>query len=146
MSPIPDELEDLKEEVKTMTKQLVEHEVRFGNGREVMAEIKADLAALKPKAPDWLKLLAVAVTMLSLMLGGHYWLIEQFNDRPTTIQIEKAFHAHSEQGHADTRHDIGSLQDSVSDLRKTVSEVQQTVMRQGGKLDAILQRLPNKDR
>jgi len=37
--------------------KLVVHETRFGNGREVMNDIRKDIDKLKPKAPDWLKLM-----------------------------------------------------------------------------------------
>ena len=99
------EISDLQEEVSSVFSNLSEiagkikeHDVRFGNDREVMTEMKHDIAALKPKTPDWLKLLGVLAGVFVASLGAHYWLIEQLNDRPTYVQIEKAFHGVAKSG------------------------------------------------
>jgi hypothetical protein len=139
---IRDDLSDLHEDVVALKQKNAEHEVRFGNGREVMAEMKADIAALKPKAPDWLKLLGFAAGLLVATLGAYIWLIEQFNGRPTGVQLEKAFHEHGDSGHASTQRDINTIRDVQTEQRVILDGLKQTVSDQGQKLDLILQRLP----
>lgn len=137
-----DEISGLHDDVTGLKQKIAEHEVRFGNGREVMAELKTELATLKPKAPDWLKLLGFAGALLVATLGAHFWLIEQFNDRPTGIQLEKAFHEHGDTGHASTQRDINMIRDTQTEQRVILDGLKQTVSGQGQKLDLILERLP----
>lgn len=146
MLPIETDIHDLREDVAEIREMVAGHEVRFSNGREVMGEMKADIASLKPKAPNWLKLLGMLAGLFVVTLGAHYWLIEQFNDRPTSIQIEKAFHEHSELGHASTRHDIDQIRENQMVQRVLLDSLSTTVTGQGKKLDTILNRLPVRSR
>jgi hypothetical protein len=139
-----DDIHELRSDIGTLREKFAEHEVRFGNGREVMAEIKADIQTLKPKAPDWVKLLGVAVAMLISTLGAHYWLIEQFNDRPTGVQIEKAFHEHDENGHASMQRDVNGIRSVQGEQKIILDGLEKTVSGQGTKLDEILNRLPRR--
>ena len=107
-----------------------------------MADMKAEINALKPKAPDWLKVLGVLTGFFAASLGAHYWLIEQFNDRPTGVQIEKAFHEHASTGHVDTQRDINTIRDTQTEQRVLLDGLETTVAGQGRKLDLILDRLP----
>ena len=134
----------IRDDIRELELDLKAHEVRFGNGREVMAEMKKDIEALKPKAPDWVKLLVICVGFLTATLGAHYWLIEQFNDRPTNVQIEKAFHGHSENGHASTQRDINGIRETQTEQRVLLNELRSTVAGQDRKLDAILNRMPRR--
>jgi hypothetical protein len=139
-----DEVAEIRDGISAIREKCAEHEVRFGNGREVMAEMKADITALKPKAPDWLKLLGVCAGFLAATLGAHYWLIEQFNDRPTSANIEKAFRIHSESGHASTQTEINAIHDVQTEQRVILDGLEKTVTGQGTKLDEILNRLPRR--
>jgi hypothetical protein len=144
---VGDEIANIYDELSKQRELLAQHEVRFSNGREVMAEMKNDITSLKPKAPDWLKLLGYASGLLVATLGAHFWLIQQFNERPTAVQIEKAFHEHSEMGHAAVQRQVDDLRD-----RQSVQEALLTgpnglvgmVGEQGRKLDMILTRLPKR--
>lgn len=131
VTEIRDDVTSVFEAVAELRLKQKEHDVRFSNGREVMAEMKTDIAALKPKAPDWLKLLGAA----TIALGAHYWLIEQFNDRPTNFHIEKAFREHSENGHPALQRDMDGMQSALHDLKLVVDK-------HDDKLDLIIQRLP----
>lgn len=142
VADLKEEVSEIRDDVTRMGKVQAEHEVRFGNGREVMAEMKMEINALKPKAPDWVKVLGVAVGMLGATLGAHYWLIEQFNDRPTGLQIEKAFHEHATAGHPDTQRDINTIRETQTEQRVILDGLKTTVAGQGEKLDLILERLP----
>ncbi len=131
VTELRDEVTSAFEAVAELRLKQKEHDVRFSNGREVMADMKADIALLKPKAPDWLKLLGAA----TIALGAHYWLIEQLNDRPTNFQIEKAFREHSESGHPTLQRDVDGLKNTLHDLKKMVGDHNE-------KFDLIIQRLP----
>jgi hypothetical protein len=144
IAELRDEFSELRDEIATLRQKDVEHEVRFGNGREVMADMKKDIADLKPKAPDWLKVLGVGVGLVATTLGAHYWLIEQFNDRPTGVQIEKAFREHGESGHADSHRDINEIRTHQAEQGTILNGLMGTVSKQGEKLDQILNRLPSK--
>jgi hypothetical protein len=142
VSDLKDEVSGIRDDVTGIGKIIAEHEVRFGNGREVMADMKAEINALKPKAPDWVKMLGVLAGFFAATLGAHYWLIEQFNDRPTDVQIEKAFHEHSTNGHSETQRDINTIRDTQTEQRVLLDGLETTVSHQGEKLDLILERLP----
>jgi hypothetical protein len=139
---VRDEIEKIHEGVGEIREKIAEHEVRFGNGREVMAEIKKDVESLKPKAPDWMKLLGFATGLLVATLGAHFWLIEQFNERPTALQTEKAFRDHGDTGHAGTQKDINVIRDTQTEQRVLLDGLKSTVQVQGQKLDVIIERLP----
>jgi hypothetical protein len=142
VADLKEEVSGIREDVTGLGKVQAEHEVRFGNGREVMAEMKAEISALKPKAPDWVKMLGVLAGLFAATLGAHYWLIEQFNDRPTDLQVEKAFHEHSTTGHIETQRDINVIRDTQTEQRVILNGLETTVSKQGEKLDLILERLP----
>lgn len=136
------EVSEVRDGIVEVSKKIAEHEVRFGNGREVMAEMKAEIEKLKPKSPDWLKVLGVLASFFVTTLVAHYWLIEQFNDRPTDVQVEKAFHEHSTNGHSGTQRDINTIRDTQTEQRVILDGLESTVSKQGQKLDLILERLP----
>lgn len=142
VADLKEEVSGIRDDVTGIGKIIAEHEVRFGNGREVMAEMKAEINTLKPKAPDWVKMLGVLAGGFAATLGAHYWLIEQFNDRPTDVQVEKAFHEHSTNGHAETQRDINTIRDTQTEQRVILDGLEKTVTNQGQKLDLILERLP----
>lgn len=139
---LKEEISDVGGEITKINQTLAAHEVRFGNGREVMAEMKTDITSLKPKAPDWLKLLGVGVGLLGMTLGAHYWLIEQLNERPTSINVEKALHEHTEAGHPSIQRDINTIRENQIEQRVVLDGVKATVEGQEEKLDTILKRLP----
>jgi hypothetical protein len=146
LAEIRDDIARIDDTISGVKETLAGHDVRFSNGREIMGEMKSDIASLKPKAPDWLKLLGVVIAMLGATLGAHYWLIEQFNERPTDLQIEKAFHEHSENGHAGTQRDVGQIRETQTEQRVLLDGLKTTVTKQGEKLDTILERLPPRRR
>jgi hypothetical protein len=137
---------ELRDDFSILDKKLAEHEVRFGNGREVMGDMKKDIEKLKPKAPDWVKVLGVGLGLLATTLGAHYWLIEQFNDRPTNYQLEKAFREHAETGHESTHHNIAGIRETQVVQQATLETLGKTVSAQGQKLDIIIERLPHRRR
>lgn len=142
VADLKEEVSEIRDSIAVLERKNAEHDVRFGNGREVMAEMKAEINTLKPKAPDWVKVLGVVVGGLGATLGAHYWLIERFNERPTAIQIEKALHEHGANGHASTQRDINTIRDAQTEQRVLLDGLDKTVTKQGQKLDLILERLP----
>jgi hypothetical protein len=136
--------EETHERLTDVEHKLIEHGTSFSNGREVMAEMKAEIQALKPKAPDWMKLGGLAVATVSAILAGHYWIVEKLNDRPDSAQIEKIMGNHADRGHAATDKDIRDISEVQVEQRTILSNQATTLKEHGGKLDTILERLPRR--
>ena len=140
------EVEELHGRMLDAERKIIEHDTRFANGREVMKEIKDELKvvqeAIRPKAPDWLKLGGFAMALVTALLGGHYWINERFNDRPTTAQIEKIMGTHGEIGHQATHRDISGIREVQVEQRTLLNGLSDDVADQGKKLDTIINRLP----
>ena len=120
---------------------LVVHETRLGNGREVMAEMRKEIEDLKPKAPDWLKIMLAGLSVVGVLMGGQLWLTDRFNDRPTQHEVEKMT-APIEEAQKETAKEIGDIEKSQSAQKISIQNIEATQAEQGRKIDTILERLP----
>lgn len=91
----------------------MEWDVRFGNGRESMADMRRDIADLKPKTPDWMKLLGMVITLVVMIVGLQTWLQDKLNDRPTNVHVEELLREHIDEGHTATFKDINALRETL---------------------------------
>ena len=125
--------------------KLVVHETRFGNGSFVMAEMKEDINKLKPKAPDWLKLMLAGLSVIGILMGAQLWLTDRFNARPTHSDTEKMI-APIKEAQKETSKDVGDIQKSQSAQQTSIKNIEYTQQMQSGKIDTILERLPARRR
>lgn len=142
------DLDELHGRMTDAERKLIEHDTRFSNGREVMNDIKTEVKTvqdkIQPKAPDWLKLGAFAMSVVVALLSGHYWINERFNDRPTAVQIEKIMGSHGMIGHAETHKDISDIRQIQAAQATSLDTLNTAVANQGSKLDTIIERLPQR--
>lgn len=120
----------MQDQLNELARVQHEHGIRFANGREVMAEMKADIASLKPKAPDWVKLLMSGLAVIGVLMGAQLWLTDRFAERPKWEQVDNA---------------LRPIKDAQSSMRETVRAIEQSQMQQaagikamGAKLDRLL--------
>jgi cytoskeletal protein RodZ len=131
----------LQDDMGEVKEKLVEHETRFSNGREVMAEMKQEIVDLKPKAPDWLKLMLAGLSVVGILMGAQLWLTDRFNSRPTRGEMEKNA-APIKQAQKETAKEIGDIEKSQSAQQTSIQNIERTQTQQGRKIDTILERLP----
>lgn len=135
----------LQDDMSHVKETLVAHETRFGNGREVMAEIRTDIEKLKPKAPDWLKLMLAGLSVVGILMGAQLWLTDRFNDRPTQSEVEKMT-APIKAAQKETAMEIGDIEKSQSAQQTSIRNIEREQTKQGDKIDTILERLPARSR
>jgi septal ring factor EnvC (AmiA/AmiB activator) len=123
--------------------KLVSHETRLGNGIHVMSEMKTDIEGLKPKAPDWVKIMLAGLTVVGILMGAQLWLTDRFNDRPTQAEVEKMT-APIKEAQKETAKEIGDIEKSQSAQQTSIKNIENTQRSQGAKIDTILERLPAK--
>jgi cytoskeletal protein RodZ len=136
---------ELQDDMGVVKEKLVQHETRFSNGREVMSEMKQDLIDLKPKAPDWLKLMLAGLSVVAILMGAQLWLTDRFNARPTRAQVEKQV-APIKEAQKETAKEIGDIEKSQSAQQTSIRNIEHTQTAQGKKIDKILERLPARRR
>jgi septal ring factor EnvC (AmiA/AmiB activator) len=137
------DVSELQDDVAQVKETLTVHETRFGNGREVMATLRSEVEALKPKAPDWLKLMLAGLSVVGILMGAQLWLTEKFNDRPTQDEVEKMA-APLKQAQKETAKEIGDIEKSQSAQQTSIRNIEREQTKQGGKIDQILDRLPKR--
>jgi predicted nucleic acid-binding Zn-ribbon protein len=126
--------DDVSELKQSVTANEASNQVRFTNGRKVMAEMKSDVADLKPKAPDWQKLLLAGFTVVALLMGGQLWITEALNKRVTQTEMEKRL-LPIENAQKRTAEDIRDLAQAQSAQDEKLNNIQ-------GSLDILIQHLP----
>jgi len=136
---------ELQDDMVQVKEKLVVHETRFGNGSHVMAEMKADIDSLKPKAPDWLKLMLAGLSVVGVLMGAQLWMTDRFNDRPTHGETEKMI-TPIRQAQKETARDVGDIQKSQSAQQTSIKNIEYTQEAQSRKIDTILERLPARRR
>ena len=134
---------ELQDDMTQVKEKLVVHETRFGNGIHVMAEMKAEISALKPKAPDWLKLMLAGLSVVGILMGAQLWLTDRFNDRPTHREAEKMVTPIKE-AQKETAKEIGDIGKSQSAQKISIENIETTQASQSKKIDTILERLPSR--
>jgi cytoskeletal protein RodZ len=132
---------ELQDEMGEVQEKQIVFETRFSNGREVMAELKQDIIDLKPKAPDWLKLMLAGLSVVGILMGAQLWLTDRFNSRPTQEQMEKNI-APIKAAQKETAKDVREIEKSQSAAQTSVKNIEHTQTQQGAKIDTILERLP----
>ena len=132
---------ELQDDMVSVKGKIVEHDTRLGNGIHVMTEMKTDIDALKPKAPDWLKLMLAGLAIVGVLMGAQLWLTDRFNDRPTQAQMDKSI-APIKAAQKETAKEIVGIEKSSSAAQTSIKNIERTQTQQGEKLDAILIRLP----
>jgi hypothetical protein len=132
---------ELQDDMGEVKEKLVEHETRFSNGREIMAEIKRDVIDLKPKAPDWLKLMLAGLSVVGILMGAQLWLTDRFNDRPTQQEMDRSI-SPIKAAQKETAKEIGEIEKSQSAQQTSIRNIERTQNQQGTKIDTILERLP----
>jgi cytoskeletal protein RodZ len=131
----------LQDDMSHVRETLVAHETRFGNGREVMSEIRTDIEKLQPKAPDWLKLMLAGLSVVGILMGAQLWLTDRFNARPTRGEMDKMT-APIKSAQKETAKEIGDIEKSQSAQQTSIKNIENTQTAQGHKIDTILDRLP----
>lgn len=134
---------ELRDDVSEVKERLVAHETRFGNGREAMQQIRTDVDELKPKAPDWVKILMSGVALIGVLMGAQLWLTDRFNERPTQAQVDK-MNAPLNEAQKETAKEIGNIQQSQSAQAESIKNIEAAQAAQSLKIDKILDRLPTR--
>lgn len=145
IEPLHKEVMDLRDDMEQVKQSIIVHETRFGNGREVMADMKRDIEALQPTAPDWLKLMLAGFSVIGVLMGAQLWMTDKFNDRPTGHQVEKLIEP-IKQTQKETAKEIVDIERSQAKQATTIKNIEREQNSQGKKLDSILDRLPNRRR
>ena len=143
MAKISGDISELQDDMSEVKEKLVIHETRFGNGREVMNDIRNDVDKLKPKAPDWLKLMLAGLSVIGVLMGAQFWLTDRFNDRPTQAEFERRI-TPIKQAQKETAKEIGDIEKSQSAQQTSIKNIEKSQTAQGAKIDTILERLPAK--
>jgi cytoskeletal protein RodZ len=131
----------LQDDMSEVKETLVMHETRFGNGREVMADMRDRIEKLEPKAPDWLKLGLAGLSVIGILMGAQIWLTDRFNARPTQSQVDKMT-APIKAAQKETAKEIRDIERHQSAQQISIQNIESTQKEQGGKIDTILERLP----
>jgi hypothetical protein len=139
----------LQDDMSHVKETLVAHETRFGNGREVMAEIRGRVDKVEekvtPKAPDWVKLMLAGLAVVGVIMGAQLWMTDKFNDRPTHHYVDKMI-APIKAAQKETAKEIGDIEKSQSAQATSIKNIEREQSKQGGKIDTILERLPARRR
>jgi hypothetical protein len=85
---VHDQLGHMRKQLETIQTVQGQHEIRFANGMHVMAEMKADIAMLKPKAPDWVKVTMSLLAVIGILMGAQLWMTDRFAERPRWDQVD----------------------------------------------------------
>jgi hypothetical protein len=139
------DIAELQEDMAEVREKLVQHETRLGNGIHVMTELKSDIDNLKPKAPDWLKLMLAGLSVVGVLMGAQLWLTDRFNDRPTHGELGTQI-APIEQAQKETANEIRDIEKSQSAQQISIKNIESTQTAQSKKIDTILERLPARRR
>lgn len=140
---IEGDVAELKDDVVHVKEKIAGHEIRFSNGRKIMTELKDELEQLKPKAPDWLKLLLAGLAIVGTLMGAQLWLTDRFNDRPTEKKMNQRI-APVEAAQEETSNEIREMRDEQIEQRQIIKGIEKTQASQDDKLDDILNRLPSR--
>jgi uncharacterized coiled-coil protein SlyX len=87
-----------------------------------MGEMKGDIETLKPKAPDWQKLLLAGFTIVAVLMGGQLWITEALNERMTYSAMEKR---------------IAPLETTQKELVREIKRLSEAQAAQAESLDSI---------
>ena len=120
------------------------HEIRFDNGRHEMADLKQqivetgirskelvtalriemrdELVLLKPKAPDWLKLLMSGIAVIGVLSGAQLWVSAMLADRPRWDQMGQA---------------LSPIKDVQDKMREVVKSIELSQREQAASIRAI---------
>lgn len=134
---------ELRDDVSHVKEKVAGHEIRFSNGRKIMAELKGEVEKLKPKAPDWLKLLLAGLSIVGVMMGAQLWLTDKFSERPTEKKMNQRI-APVEEAQEETSKEIREMRDEQIEQRQIIKGIEKTQYSQDDKLDDILTRLPRR--
>lgn len=143
LNRIEGDIAELKDGMIEVKEKVSGHEIRFSNGRKVMADIKTEINELKPKAPDWLKLLLAGLSIVGILMGAQLWLTDRFAARPTKEALEKRI-APIEASREKTSKEIREIRDEQIEQRTLMKNVKETQNNQDKKLGDILDRLPKR--
>jgi len=138
---IEGDVAELQDDMVHVKERLVEHDTRFENGRHAMADTRARVDKLEPKAPDWIKLLLAGLAVVGVIMGAQLWMSEKFNDRPTHNQVDRKIRA-IESTQKETAKEIGDIEKSQSAQETSIKNIEREQTKQGDKIDTILERLP----
>jgi hypothetical protein len=83
-------LVELEKAMEGLTREV---SVRFSNGQKSFEGISNRLSTvemdIKPKAPDWVKILGVGFALVSFLVGAQLWMTDRFAERPTRYELDK---------------------------------------------------------
>jgi cytoskeletal protein RodZ len=139
------DLAELKDDMVEVKERVAGHEVRLSNGRKVMGELRSEVEQLKPKAPDWLKLLLAGLSIIGVLMGAQLWLTDRFSERPTNGQLEKRF-SPIEASEEKTSKEIRNIRDEQIEQRALINHVKEAQKDQSEKIEEVLDRLPKRRR
>lgn len=117
---------EMRDEVAQMNQILAGHEVRFDNGRKVMGDIKGDVEKLKPRAPDWQKMLLAGFSIVALLMGAQLWITEALNDRPTHRDLERRL-APLETAQKEMNREIRDLTEAQTKSTEKLKTIQESI-------------------
>lgn len=150
LSRLSSDVSETRDDLVSIKERLAAHETRFGNGREVMAEIRdsisknsRDIEDLKPKAPDWLKLTLAVLSVVGILMGAQLWMTDRFSDRPTHYQIEKMT-GPIKAAQKETAKEIRDIEKSQSAQATSIKNIEASQKAQEANVDTILKRLPRR--
>lgn len=139
------DVSELQDDMSGVKEKLVEHDMRFDNGRHAMVDIRSRIATveneIKPKAPDWLKLMLAGLSVVGILMGAQLWMTDRFNDRPTHSDVEKMA-APIQEAQKETANDVGRIRESQAAQQTSIKTIETTQVQQNSKIDMILERLP----
>lgn len=145
LQKIHGDVSELQDEMSGVKEKLVEHEMRFDNGRHAMSDIRDRVTVveseIRPKAPDWLKLMLAGLSVVGILMGAQLWMTDRFNDRPTHADVEKMT-APIKEAQKSTAKEIGDIEKSQSAQQTSIKNIENTQIRQSEKIDIILERIP----
>ena len=142
-SKLRSNVSELQDDVTQIKGTIIVHESRFGNGREAMKAIREDIEMLKPKAPDWVKLMLAGLSVIGVLMGAQLWLTDRFNNRPTKGQVE-AIVAPLRESRKETAREIKAIEISQSAQQTSIKDIQKTQKDLDNKLGTILDRIPKR--
>lgn len=109
-------------------------------------QLKAIGKRIAPKPPQTVKIVSVALALAITAAGGLWALADRISARPTDHEMLRSIETHEKNGHRETAMKVVEIRIEQSQQKILLEGVKETQKEQGKKLDALLERTPEKQR
>lgn len=126
----------------TQKESVMQHEGEINNPA---VQIKAiDDKPVVFKSPQTLRIISIVFAVTVASVGALWALSNLISSRPTDQEVDQRIGIHDGNGHRDVGDSINEIRVEQAQQKVLLEWVKETQIRQGKKLDALLERVPEK--